>query len=987
MSRLPNRASRRRSNDNLLNDSALPPSRRRRRRQVKPAFLPRFLAGCFSTLLLLSVVGVVSLLGLYTSLTASLVPRLESIRNRTEFETSRMYDRNGKVLYEFFGTGRRTKVPLDQISQYLINGTISIEDKTFYTNPGVDYVGIARGLVGSVMAGEVVGGGSTISQQVIKQIVLTEQERAFDLESRIRRKGLEIVLAQELSTQYTKDEILELYLNEIYYGNLAYGIEAAANTYFKKPAKDLTLGQAALLAGMPQLPNVYDPYLYTEDNVIPGITLGDGWVDPNYNLGDVSPTKWRQVAVLRQMVDNAYVTEAEARQVAGEDLVFAGPEVPLNAPHFVFYVRRQLEEQYGPQFATQGISVYTTIDLDLQRTAQQIASERISEIKERNIHNASVVVMQPNTGQVLAMVGSVDYNLTEQTTTPEFDGNVLDGQVNVATSLRQPGSALKPFTYLSAMERGMTPATILWDVKHTYPLLGSERYEPNNYNGKWNGPLRMRQALANSLNIPAVEALRYAGINHTLGLLERAGITSLGRGEGFYGLALTLGGGEVTPLELTTAYNTLASGGKYYPPQAILRIEDTSGETIYEFTPPEKPADINPELVSIITDMMSDDNARQAIWGLNSRLKLSRPAAVKTGTSNDWRDAWALGFTPYVTIGVWTGNNNNEPTQRVESLTGGGIIWANLMEAIFADERLNRLLAEPYDGRLPVSFERAAGVQERPICPLPGAFNNRTTELFTRSMQSGPIPPPASDAYSTDPTALAPIDLETDPCTGLLQPVQVLKLAEEIPLSGIITDTMVLTGTACLPTEGIYLPPERIVDGVAWIPPYQEPGINMLWQWEVAGNIGEYQPPILPLDANTIPICTQELVSQFGPPVEGAIRMPDIRFLDAPSAIATLNALGVTNVYVDYQSRERIPDVYDQYTSRQVISSIPASGAWIMPGESVILGARDPDPGDELPTATPSTGDPAVPPPGTTPIPVATTPTPIPVAATPTPTP
>ena len=974
MSRQPNRSPRRRS---AYKDqhAAMPIGWRRRKQTIAPAFLPRFLAGCLSTFVLMGVIGVVVLFGLYTSLTASLVPRLESIRNRTEFETSRMYDRNGKVLYEFFGTGRRTKVSLGDISQFLIDGTVSIEDKTFYTNPGVDYVGIARGIFGSLVAGEVVGGGSTISQQVIKQIVLTEQERAFDIESRVRRKMLEIVLAQELSRQYSKDEILELYLNEIYYGNLAYGIEAAANTYFKRPAKELDLAQSAMLAGMPQLPNVYDPYLYTVDNRLPGVKLQPGWVNPNYDLGEISPTKWRQVAVLRQMVDNGYVSEPEARSAAAEELVFAGPEVPINAPHFVFYVRRLLEEQYGPQFATEGISVYTTIDLDLQRTAQQTASNRIAEIKERNIHNASVVVMQPNTGQILAMVGSVDYNRTEKTTTPDYEGNVLDGQVNVATSLRQPGSALKPFTYLSAMERGMTPATILWDVKHTYPLLGSDRYEPNNYNGKFNGPLRMRQALANSLNLPAIEALKYAGITHTLGLLERIGITSLQRGEGFYGLALTLGGGEVTPLELTTAYNTLASGGKYYPPQAILRIEDTKGETVYEFTPEQKTANVNPELVSIITDMMSDDNARQAIWGLNSRLKLSRPAAVKTGTSNDWRDAWAIGFTPYVTIGVWTGNNNNEPTQKVESLTGGGIIWGTLMESIFADERLNRLLSEPYDGRLPISFERAPGVQELPICPLPGAFNNRTSELFTRSMQPSTMAPPASDTLVNDPTALAPVDLSLDPCAGLLQPVQVARITDTLALSGIITDTALISQTVCLPTEGVYVPEERIVNGLAWIPPIMEPGINMLWQWEVAGNIAEYQPPILPLDALNIPQCTTEMLGQFGPPVEGAIRMPDVRFLTAPVAMDTLKALGVVNVYVDYQSRERIPDAYDQYTSRQVIGTIPAPGQWILPGESVIIGARDPDPGDVLPTAAPDTATTPVPTPATG-VPTPPTPTP-----------
>lgn len=931
---------------NADNKGAYPISKRRRKQVVKPSVLPRIFAGCLSVFVLLGVVGIAIAFTAYSSLTASLIPRLETIRNRTTFETSRLYDRNGQVLYEFFGDGKRTKVPLQRISPYLINGTISIEDKTFYTNPGVDYVGIARGVFGSLTAGSIVGGGSTISQQVIKQVVLTEQERAFDLETRVRRKIVEIVLAQELSNQYSKDDILELYLNEVYYGNLAYGIEAASNTYFKTTAANLALHQAAFLAGMPQLPNVYDPYLHTENNVIPGISLRTGWLEPGYDLGDdTSLPKWRQTAVLRQMVINGYISEAEGVAAAREDLVFVGPEVPINAPHFVFYVRKLLEEEYGVQFATLGYSIYTTIDLELQRAAQRIATERINEIQERNINNAAVVVMQPTTGQILAMVGSVDYNKVVKTTNPNFTGNLLDGQVNVSTSLRQPGSALKPFTYLSAMERGLTPATVFWDVKMTYPSIDDERYEPNNYNGKFNGPLRMRQALANSLNMPAIEALRFAGIGHTIGLLQRIGLSSFQRGEGFYGLALTLGGGEVTPLELTAAYNTLASEGRYYPPESILKIVDNQGTVVREYQRPQVTASVNPELVSIIVDMMSDDTARQAIWGLNSPLKLSRPAAVKTGTSNDWRDAWALGFTPYVTVGVWTGNNNNEPTARVESLTGGGIIWRNIMEYMFSNDRLSSLLAQPFDNRLVLNFNRPAGVQELPICPLPGAFNNRTTELFTRTMTNSPIPGQAQDnATAIDLTIQTPEGLAEDPCTGLLQRTQVVKLIDTLPLSGVITDTAVISTNVCLPTEGISVPQDRIVEGLTWILPADEPDIQKTFAWEVVPDVESLQPPILPFDAKMIPVCTNELLAAFGPPVEGAIRMPTLQNLDAQVAVDTLTALGIdpSRIYVDLQTRERIPEVFDQYAPNQVISTIPNASGWIIPGEAVIIGARAP---------------------------------------------
>ncbi|HEU5090328.1 MAG TPA: penicillin-binding transpeptidase domain-containing protein, partial [Roseiflexaceae bacterium] len=349
-----------------------------------------------------------------------------------------------------------------------------------------------------------------------------------------------------------------------------------------------------------------------------------------------------QIAVLRQMVDEGYVSAAEARAAAAQDLKLSTREIPLNAPHFVFYIRKQLEDRYGPQFANQGLSVYTSIDLDLQNMVQQKAAERIAELKERNIHNAAVVVMQPNTGEILAMVGSIDYNSVVPTPTPGAKGNVLDGQVNVTVRERQPGSALKPFTYLSAMESGATPASVFWDVPTRFPLTGNEWYEPKNYNGRWNGPVRMRTALANSLNMPAVLALKFAGIDHTIDLLHRAGITTLQRGANYYGLALTLGGGEVTPLELTTAYNTLASNGRYYPPVGILKIVGPDKRTLDEFKPTQRPQTLNPDHVAIISNILSDDKAREPVWGLDSKLKLSRPAAVKTGTSNDWRDAWAV---------------------------------------------------------------------------------------------------------------------------------------------------------------------------------------------------------------------------------------------------------------------------------------------------------------------------------------------------------
>jgi membrane peptidoglycan carboxypeptidase len=346
----------------------------------------------------------------YASLADSLKPRLESMSTAADsFATTRIYDRNGTVLYEFFGAGRRTRVPLDTIAPDLINATIAIEDKTFFENTGVDYEGIAKAFLRSLEAGEETGGASTITQQLIKGVVLTDEERTF--ENRYQRKVTEIILAEELSRRYTKEEILELYLNEIYYGNLAYGIEAAANTYFDRSANELTLAQSALLAGLPQLPSAYDPYAFADGGVLQGLRLDDDWLSPRFALPDGVPApKWRQIAVLRQMVDEGYVTDVQARAAAFEDLTLSTKQVPLNAPHFVYYVRKLLEDRYGPEFANQGLSVYTTIDLELQNMVQRTAAERIADLEERNIHNAAVVVMQPNTGQILAMVGSIDYN-------------------------------------------------------------------------------------------------------------------------------------------------------------------------------------------------------------------------------------------------------------------------------------------------------------------------------------------------------------------------------------------------------------------------------------------------------------------------------------------------------------------------------------------------------------------------------------------------
>ncbi|MBK9941249.1 MAG: transglycosylase domain-containing protein [Kouleothrix sp.] len=937
------------------------------RRRVPPALLRKppvlrtgpgtwvarlLLAGALITTLLV-LAGASAAYGAYAQLANSLQGRLDTLQKHQGFQTSRIYDRHGTLLYEFFDAGKRTRVPLTQISPLLINATISIEDKTFFKNSGVDYEGIMKAAYRAVNAGAAQGGASTITQQLIKQAVLTEAEKAP--ENLYKRKMTEIILAQELSQRYTKDDILELYLNEIYYGNLAYGIEAASNVYFNKHANQLTLAEASLLAGLPQLPTVYDPINYLEGSRLAGVQLGANWLAPDYLFPNgTSPPKKRQAAVLTQMVDEGYVSEAQARAAAAEDLRFSSQIAPINAPHFVFYVRKLLEEsdEYGPQFTNQGLSIYTTLDLDMQRMVQQKAAERIRDLQERNIHNAAVVVMQPNTGQILSMVGSIDYNASLATTTPGEQGNVLDGQVNVTTRDRQPGSALKPFTYLSAMQQGMTPASILWDVPTEFPPFGPKAYKPLNYNGRWNGPVRIRTALANSLNMPAVKALKFAGIQNTLDLLHRAGITGLQNPPGYYGLALTLGGGEVTPLDLTTAYNTLASAGTHYEPMAILKIIDSRGN-VREFQPRPTPNALDPDHVAIVTNMMSDDQARAPIWGLNSKLKLSRPAAVKTGTSNDWRDAWTVGFTPYVTVGVWSGNNNNEPTAKVESLTGGGVIWHNVMEALFATPKFEQVLAEPYGGTLPREFQLPPTLVRKSICQIPGPFNRYAQELFAPAMVD---PKARTDAEG------APKGLQ-DGCDAYRE-LTVAKLGDQpVAAEGENGDQPQFNAlNYCKPVDGVIIPPDMLTTIQVWNVPPDDPDEKVEYRWQGGSAASAAQ----------IPDCTESIILAVAPP--GSVRMPDLRRFGENQAKERLAELGITNVYVDYQTRERIPELFDSYAPYAVVSTLPEPGAWVPPDTTVVLGVRAPDeapPPATEPTAEPTAEPPPGPPPdgGSTPIP------------------
>jgi len=638
---------------------------------------------------------------------ARTLPSVEGLKERaSQFETTRILDRNGGLLYEILdpSAGRRTSVTLDKISPALVAATIATEDKDFYSHPGFDMWAILRALWENYRTDGQGGGASTITQQLARALLLSPEERA---ERTYSRKAREIILAAEITRRYTKDEILELYLNEIYYGNLAYGIEAASETYFGKTANQLTLSEASFLAGLPQSPAIYDVYTNRE------VTLA----------------RQQQVLVLMFgasqvngciKVSNSEVPicvdEVAAANAANEMKAhtFISPNINTRYPHWVNFVRSQLEAKYDAQtIYRSGFIVYTTLDPALQDEAQRLVTEQVALLADKNAHNGALVAIQPSTGEILAMVGS-----------PDFNNEAISGQVNMADSpTRQPGSSIKPINYVAAFEKGWTPATLIWDVPSEFPPSGDpndtrEPYRPVNYDEKFHGPVTVRVALANSFNITAVKTLDFVGIydNPTtpqkdgmVGMAERLGITSFARPD--YGLALTLGGGDVSLLELTSAYSVFANGGKRLPPVAILKIVDFQGITIDEYKHPEGEQVIRPEHAFLISSILSDNDARSWMFGSNSLLNLPFQVAAKTGTTNDFRDNWTLGYTPNLVTGVWVGNADYTPMIHTTGLTGAAPIWSAFMQ-----------YAVPIvSNNSPAPFVPPSGITQKIICSVSGA--------------------------------------------------------------------------------------------------------------------------------------------------------------------------------------------------------------------------------------------------------------------------
>jgi len=658
------------------------------------------------------VVGYVSI--------ASALPSPDELEQRATqlFTSSQIYDRNGNLLYELLDTegGRRTFVPLDKISPWLQRATIATEDPRFYRHPGFDIFGIIRAVIQNVRAGDTVSGGSTIAQQVVLTLMLPEgRERS------LTRKVREAVLAAEVTRQYPREKILEIYLNSINYGNLAYGIEAAARTYFNKEAAALTLAEASLLAGIPQAPAIYDPFTTEGREAVLA----------------------RQKDVLRLMVEEQYITSEEAKVAAQamENYQFTAPANDFNAkaPHWVVYIRQLVEKEFGPEALYRGgLKITTSLDPQLQAMAEQVVTDQIAALQDKNVKNGALLSMDPRTGEILAMVGS-----------PDFGNDAIGGQINMTLRPRQTGSVIKPFTYLAAFEKGWSPATVLWDTPVQYSDTAGNVYEPRNYDGTFHGPQTVRSSLANSYNIPAVKTLVDVGIPSFLEVMQRLGVDTLTRPD--YGPALTLGGGEVPLIDMTGAFGALANSGVYMPPVSLLRVEKSDGTPVCKFTPPGQdnqglPACqlientgaqlIKPQHTYLLSNILSDNAARTPAFGANSVLKLSRPAAVKTGTTNDYKDNWTIGYTPDLVTGVWVGNVDNKEMQGVSGVSGAGPIWRNFMEAALANRPVQ-------------DFVRPDGIVQREVCAWSGAeaspyCPDKRVELFVADQ---PLPGPDQDVF------------------------------------------------------------------------------------------------------------------------------------------------------------------------------------------------------------------------------------------------
>jgi 1A family penicillin-binding protein len=603
-----------------------------RKNRVKNRFLKEF----FLVLISLSVV-LFALLIVWISTIQ--LPDFSNFENRYVANSTKIYDRTGKiVLYNIHDNIKRTEIPFSEISPFIKQATISIEDSHFYEHHGIRPLSILRAMIANVESGGFSQGGSTITQQVVKNALLTREKT-------IKRKLKEVILSLKLDNQVPKDTILQIYLNESPYGGTIYGVEEASLTYFNKHAKDVSLTEAAYLAALPQSPTYYSPYGKHTDVL-----------------------EKRKNLVLERMFELGYINN-EQKNISQKETVSFEKDLSNSgkALHFVMYIREYLEQKYGDDVVQNGgLKVITTIDYDLQKKLEDIVKEgALLNEQKFKAKNAALIASDPKTGQILAMVGSRNFFDTE-----------IPGQFNITTASRQPGSSIKPIVYAAAFTLGYTPETVLFDVPTQFSTLcdaygnplkettdKSVCYMPENYDGLFRGPISLRNALAQSLNIPAVKVLYLTGLKNAVKLAQAMGLSTI-NDPSRYGLSMVLGGGEVTLLELTNAYGVFANNGVYNKPQGILEVRDSDNTILEKFSPEEKEV-LSESVTSLISNVLSDQVAKIPAYGVNSPLSFGeRPVATKTGTTNDYRDVWVIGYTPSVVIGMWGGNNDNTPIDK-----------------------------------------------------------------------------------------------------------------------------------------------------------------------------------------------------------------------------------------------------------------------------------------------------------------------------------
>lgn len=607
----------------------------RKRRQISGIEKPktRFWSFLWKGVLFFSILGVLIALGGFVYIAKDL-PSTGIINNRVVIESTKIYDRSGEhLLYDVHGEEKRTVIDFADMPDVIKYATISLEDQDFYNHHGIKITSIFRSLFKDIINLGKAQGGSTITQQFVKNSLLTNEKTLL-------RKIKEVILSIELETKFSKDEILALYLNEIPYGSNAYGVESASQTFFGKPARELTLDEAALIASLPQATAYYSPYGSHTDALI-----------------------GRKIFALKTMARLGYITQEQATEAIETNTLskIKNQRNILAAPHFVMYIKDILQQKYGDKAVEQGgYKVITTLDWEKQQIAEEAIRESAEKNKKWRAANAALVAMDPLTGQILAMVGSKDYFGTSDPAGCITGKNcTFEPNFNVAIANRQPGSSFKPYIYLAAFEKGYLPETILYDTKTQFETAEGKSYEPNNYDGKFHGPLPIMKALGGSLNVPAVKTLYLVGVKNAIATAKNLGITGL-NDPSKLGLSLVLGGGEVRLLDHVNAYSTLATGGIRHNKVAILRIEDAKGQKIEEYTPDTGERVIEEKYVAMLDSVLSNNNNREWVFGAKSPLQFDiRSVAAKTGTTNEFRDGWTIGYTPSLAVGVWAGNNDN----------------------------------------------------------------------------------------------------------------------------------------------------------------------------------------------------------------------------------------------------------------------------------------------------------------------------------------